>query len=133
MLSCTHCRHAAVSRIQQKRKFCKMNQSDCRNHKFPGFHDFMLDAIRGISSLIKFKWKTSTVVESKSRLTSKKNFVLDSTTFLNFRVPDSTKSSKIACLCTVMFGPMRLSFFCCFCKYFKISEGSPFKFLVDAS
>ena len=30
-----------------------MNQSDCRNHKFPGFHDFMLDAIRGISSLIK--------------------------------------------------------------------------------
>ena len=27
---------------------------------------------------------------------------LDSTTFLNCRVPDSTKSSKIACLCTVM-------------------------------
>ena len=53
MLSCTHCRHAAVSRIPQKRKFCKMNQSVCRNHKFPGFHDFMLDAIRGISSLIK--------------------------------------------------------------------------------
>ena len=41
-------------------------------------------------------------VESKTRLTSKRNFVLDSTTFLNFRVPDSTKSSKIACLCTVM-------------------------------
>ena len=47
--------------------------------------------------------RTSTVVESKTRLTSKRNFVLDSTTFLNFRVPDSTKSSKIACLCTVMF------------------------------
>ena len=58
MLSCTHCRHAAVSRIPQKRKFCKMNQSDCRNHKFPGFHDFMLDAIRGISSWINFNWKT---------------------------------------------------------------------------
>ena len=54
MLRCTHCRQAAVSRIPQKRKFCKMNQLDCRNHKFPGFHDFMHDAIRGISS-IKFK------------------------------------------------------------------------------
>ena len=53
MLSCTHCRHAAVSRIPQKRKFCKMKQSDCRNHKFPGFHNFMLHAIRGISSLFK--------------------------------------------------------------------------------
>ena len=128
MLSCTNCRHAAVSRIPQKRKFCEMNLSDCRNHKFPGFHDFMLDAIRGISSFIKFKWinikwlfkmsgpireqrqkchysssigvesRTGTVVESKKRLTSKRNFVLDSTTFLNFRVPDSTKSSeKLAC------------------------------------
>ena len=29
MLSCTNCRHAAVSRIPQKRKFCEMNQSDC--------------------------------------------------------------------------------------------------------
>ena len=46
--------------------------------------------------------RTSTVVESKTRSTSKGNFVLDSTTFLNFRVPDSTKSNKIACLCTVM-------------------------------
>ena len=41
-------------------------------------------------------------MESRTRLTSKRYFVLDSTTFLNFRVPDSTKSSKIACLCTVM-------------------------------
>ena len=41
-------------------------------------------------------------MESKTRSTSKVNFVLDSTTFLNFRVPDSTTSSKIACLCTVM-------------------------------
>ena len=42
--------------------------------------------------------RTGTVVESKKRLTSKRNFVLDSTTFLNFRVPDSTKSSeKLAC------------------------------------
>ena len=47
ILSCTHCRHAAVSRIPQKRKFCKMNHSDCKNHKFPGFHDLMFDAIRG--------------------------------------------------------------------------------------
>ena len=47
----TNCRHAAVSRIPQKRKFSEMNQSDCRNRKFPGFHDFMLDAIRGISCL----------------------------------------------------------------------------------
>ena len=46
--------------------------------------------------------RTSTVVESKTRLTSKRNFVLDSTIFLNFPVPDSTKSSKIACLCSVM-------------------------------
>ena len=39
-----------LSRIPQKRKFCKSNQSDCRNRKFPGFNDFLLDAIRGNSS-----------------------------------------------------------------------------------
>ena len=37
MLSCTHCRLAVLSQIPQKRKFGKTNQSDCRNHKFPGF------------------------------------------------------------------------------------------------
>ena len=41
--------------------------------------------------------RTGTVVESKKRLTSKRNFVLDSTTFLNFRVPDSTKSLPVHC------------------------------------
>ena len=38
----------------------------------------------------------------RHELTSKGNFVLDSTTFLNFRVPDCTTTSKIACLCTVL-------------------------------
>ena len=57
---------------------------------------------RHYSSSICVKSRTSTVVESKTRLRSKGNFVLDSTTFLNFRVPDSTTSSKIACLCIVM-------------------------------
>ena len=50
------------------------------------------------SSSIGVESRTGTVVESKKRLTSNRNFVLDSTTFLNFRVPDSTKSSeKLAC------------------------------------
>ena len=40
--------------------------------------------------------------EIKKQVRFKNPVVLDSTTFLNFRVPDSTKSSKIACLCTVM-------------------------------
>ena len=55
------------------------------------------------SSSVGVESRTSTVVESKTRSTSKVNFVLDSTTLLNFRVPDSTTSSKIACLCTVMY------------------------------
>ena len=46
--------------------------------------------------------RLSTVVESNTCLRSKGNFFPDSTTFLNFSVPDSTTSSKIACLCTVM-------------------------------
>ena len=54
------------------------------------------------SSSVGVESRTSTVVESKTRSTSKVNFVLDSTTLLNFRVLDSTTSSKIACLCTVM-------------------------------
>ena len=50
------------------------------------------------SSSIGMEFRTSTVVDSKTRLTSKRIFVLDSTTYLNFRVPDSTKSSeKLAC------------------------------------
>ena len=49
------------------------------------------------SSSIGVESRTGTVVESKKRLTSKRNFVLDSTTFLNFRVPDSTKSLPVHC------------------------------------
>ena len=38
----------------------------------------------------------------RSATTSKGMLVLDSMTLLIFRVPDSTKSSTRACLCTVM-------------------------------
>ena len=98
MLSCTHCRQAAVSRIPQKRKFCKMNQSDCRNHKFPGFHDLMLDAIRGISSLIKFKCRGI-----QDTLNIKEKFCPGFHDFSQFSCPGFHENSKIACLCTVMY------------------------------
>ena len=52
-------------------------------------------AKRHYSSSIGVESRTNTVVESKTRSTSKGNFVLDSTTFLNFRVWDSTKSSNL--------------------------------------
>ena len=49
-------------------------------------------------------WKPGQALSWNPRhaATSKGMLVLESTTFLNFRVPDSTKSSNLACLCTVM-------------------------------
>ena len=94
---CTNCRHAAVSRIPQKRKFCEMNQSDCRNHKFPGFHDFMLDAIRGISPWIKFNCRGI-----QDTLNIKEKFCPGFHDFSPFSCPGFHENSKIACLCTVM-------------------------------
>ena len=86
-----------MSWIPQKRKFCKMNQSDCRNHKFPGLHDFMLDAIRGISSLNKFKCRGI-----QDTLNIKEKFCPGFHNFPQFSCPGFHENSKIACLCTVM-------------------------------
>ena len=72
-----------------------MNQSDCRNHKFPGFHDFMLDAIRGI-----FQDKHCRGIQDT--LNIKEKFCPGFHDFSQFSCPGFHENSKIACLCTVM-------------------------------
>ena len=117
MLSYTHCRHAAVSRIPRKRKFCKMNQSDCRNHKFPGFHDFMLDAIRGIS-------QDNHCRGIQDTLNIKEKFCPGFHDFSQFSCPGFHENSKIACLCTVMFIKVAV----CYHVVFKDEIVSVFRF-----